>query len=89
MDPAAVRRADEVIAAGESADLAVAQADLADSQARVKALLDEMGLNAEQTAEFAGVIIRDIEEVTEAASQAKTLSRAADLMVACSTRHAA
>lgn len=89
MDPSAVKRADGVIAAGETADLAVAQADLADSQARVSAMLDEMGLNAEQAAEFHAAIREDLDEVKEAVQQSKDLSRAADLMVACSMRHAA
>jgi len=89
MDPAAVKHADAVIEAGESADLTIAKEALAESQARVKLLLDEMGLNSEQAAEFNAAIRADLEQVAEAAEDAKQLSRAAELMASCSLRHAA
>lgn len=89
MNPAAVTRADEIIAAGETAELTAVKAELADTQARVAAMLDEMGLNAEQAAEFNAVVKKEIDEVAEAVEQSKVLTRAADLLAACSMRHAA
>lgn len=89
MDPPAVARADAVIAAGESADLTVAKEALADSQSRVKLLLDELGLNSEQAAEFSAAIRADLDQVAEAVEESKQLGRAAELMAACSLRHAA
>lgn len=89
MDPAAVARADSIIEAGETAELAAAQEALAESATRAQSMLEELGLNAEQKAEFSAVVQRELDEVAEAVEQTKSLTRAAELMASCSLRHAA
>jgi hypothetical protein len=88
-DPRAVGRADAVIAAGETAELKAVEQDIADSDAQIKALLDEMSLNAEQAAEFSAPVRAEIEAADAGAAEAKQMAKATELLVACSMRHAA
>jgi hypothetical protein len=88
-DPKAVDRADEILAAGETAELAAIEREIADTDTQVRALLDEMGLNAEQAAELPGSARREIEAADAAATEAKQMARAAAQLAACSMRHAA
>jgi hypothetical protein len=88
-DAKAVERSDAVIADGETADLAAIERELAISESQVKAMLDEMSLTGEQAAEFSPVIRRELDSIEEGVAQAKQLTKATELMVACSVRHAA
>lgn len=86
-DPAAVERADAVIAQGESADLAAAQRDFAEASAGVDAVLDELDLEEGGKA-VADSIRAELEASRESVSTVKNLARAASLLVACAMRHA-
>jgi hypothetical protein len=86
-DPAAVERADDVLAQGESADLAAVQRDFAEASAGVNAVLDELDLDEGGKA-VADSIRAELEASRESVATVKNLARAASLLVACAMRHA-
>jgi hypothetical protein len=86
-DPAAVERADTVLAAGESAELASVQRELADLTAEVESMLDELDLG-ERDKELADSIRAELAESREAVAEVKDLARVASLLATCAMRHA-
>lgn len=88
MEPAAVKRADDIIARGESTDLANVQQQLADAEAQVKAMLDELKIDDGQRGELVSALLEEINAAKEASADAKRITKAAEMMVACSAKHA-
>jgi hypothetical protein len=89
MDPAAVTRADEIMGRGESLEVAAVQQQLADTEAQVKAMLDEMKLDDDQRSELVDALREEIDAAKDAGTEAKRMTKTAELLVACSARHAA
>ncbi len=88
-DPSAVTRADETIAGGEPTELAAMQKQLADTEASVKALQKELGLDSDGADfELVAAVRGDIDAAKESAKQAKELTSAAQMMATCAMRHA-
>jgi type II secretory pathway component PulM len=84
VDPETVKRADQVLAEGESDDLAFAEKQFADVDAELKALQSELGdeLLPEE-------VLAEIEAAAQGETDAREFSKAAQLLVICAARHAA